>query len=153
MGNVVGEIKKGWGKQMDPLLMELGKQGIGYLLLAVLAIAYIRKDKALADAYQKRVDDNNRLAVVIEATNAAARALEQTSAQRGHILETIGETTQAVAEAMRAQTISLEQGKAIADTNRSALVGLTAQIQHLQRSVEKLGDDQRAAEAAARTRK
>jgi hypothetical protein len=153
MGNDVGEIKKGWGKQMDPLLMELGKQGIGYLLLAVLAIAYIRKDKALADAYQKRVEDNNRLATVIEATNAAARALEHTSSQRGHILETIGETTQAVAEAMRAQTISLEQGKAIADTNRSALVGLTAQVHQLQRAVEKLGDDQRAAEAAARARK
>lgn len=134
--------------------MELGRQGIGFLLLAVLAIAYVRKDKALADAYQKRVDDNNRLATVIEATNAAARALEHTSSQRGHILETIGETTQAVAEAMRAQTLSLEQGKAIAESNRSALVGLTTQVQHLQRSVEKLGDDHRAfADAAARARK
>jgi len=133
--------------------MELGRQGIGFLLLGIMAFAYFRKDKALSEAYQKRVDDNNRLAVVIEATNAAAKALEQTSTHRGNIIVAIGETTQAMAESLRALSHSLEQGKAIAEANRTALTQLTLQIQSMHRDIGQLGEDHRAAEKATRVRR
>jgi methyl-accepting chemotaxis protein len=126
---------------MDPFLVELSRQGIGFLLMAIVTIAYLRKDKSLTEAYQKRVDDNNRLAVVIEATNTASRALEQSSAQRSRIIETIGETTQAMAEAIRGLSISLEQGKQIADSNRQQLAQLREQLVAMQRSMDKLSEE------------
>jgi hypothetical protein len=129
---------------MDPLLVELSRQGLGYLLLVVVTIAYLRKDHALSEAYQKRVDDNNRLAVVIEATNSASRALEANSAQRSRLIETIGETTQAVAEAVRGISMSLEHGKGIAEGNRQALIQNRDALVALQRSMDKLAEECRA---------
>jgi methyl-accepting chemotaxis protein len=78
---------------------------------------------------------------VIEATNTASRALEQSSAQRSRIIETIGETTQAMAEAIRGLSISLEQGKQIADSNRQQLAQLREQLVAMQRSMDKLSEE------------
>lgn len=122
---------------MDPLLVELGKQGIGFVLLAILGIAYLKKDRALADAYQKRVDDNMKIAAIIEATNTAYRALEQTSENRSKAIEAIGELARAGTEALRIQTGILEQVRATADTNKEALLRLNTQLQHLQRSLDR----------------
>ena len=129
---------------MDPLLVELSRQGVGYLLLVIVGAAYVRKDKALSEAYQKRVDDNNRLAIVIEATNTASRALEASSAQRSRIIETIGTTTQTVAEAVKGIAVSLEQGKAIGEANRQFLTQNREALVDLQRSMDKLSDECRA---------
>lgn len=122
---------------MDPLLVELGKQGIGFVLLAILGIAYLKKDRALADAYQKRVDDNMKIAAIIEATNTAYRALEQTSENRSKAIEAIGELARAGTEALRIQTGILEQVRATADANKEALLRLNTQLQHLQRSLDR----------------
>lgn len=118
--------------------MELSKQGIGFLLLAVLGIAYLRKDRALADSYQKRVEDNNRLAAVIEATNAAAKALEVTSENRSKVIEAVGESTRAAAEAIRAQNIATEQARSVLDQNKELLVRMNTQMQYIQRALDRL---------------
>lgn len=128
---------------MDPLLVELGKQGIGFVLLAILGLAYIKKDRALADAYQKRVEDNHKLATVIEATNAASRALEQTSENRSKVIEAVGELSRAGTDAIKLQTGAIEQIRASVEANKTTLAKATSQISQIQRSLEKLTEVQR----------
>lgn len=128
---------------MDPLLVELGKQGIGFVLLAILGLAYIKKDRALADAYQKRVEDNHKLATVIEATNAASRALEQTSENRSKVIEAVGELSRAGTDAIKLQTGAIEQIRASVEVNKTTLARVASQISQIQRSLEKLTEVQR----------
>lgn len=135
---------------MDPLLIELSRQGLGFLLAALMALAYFRKDKALTDSFDRRIEDNNRLASVIEATNAASKSLELASSQRTVVIEKVGETTQAVADAIRSLSASLDAGKATAESNRMALVQVLAQLHSLERAIQKLDEDH---QAAARVRR
>ena len=122
---------------MDPLLVELGKQGIGFVLLAILGVAYLRKDRALAEAYQKRVEDNHKLATVIEATNAASKALESASENRSRVIEAVGEITRAGTEALKLQAAIIDQVRSTVEHNKATLVRLTTQLQHLQRSIDR----------------
>ena len=135
---------------MDPLLIELSRQGLGFLIAAVMALAYLRKDKALSDSFDRRIEDNNKLAAVIEATNAASRAMESASSQRTMVIDKVGETTQAAADAIRSLSASLDAGKATAEANRMALVQVIAHLHTLERAISKLSEEH---QAAARTRR
>jgi hypothetical protein len=136
---------------MEPFWIELSKQGIGFLLLVILGYAYLNKDKALTEAYQKRVDDNNRLATVIEATNAASRALEVTSENRSRVIESVGESTRAAAEAIKSQAAILDQVRASTEYNRAMLTQLATQIQQLHNNIEEVLDtDRRATKGTSR---
>lgn len=103
------------------IIGELARSGLLGILLALAIWELSKKDKALADAYQKRVEDVNRLSVVIEATNTASRALETTSENRSRVIESIGEATRATAEAIKSQAIILDQVRQTAEKNNHAL--------------------------------
>ena len=123
---------------MEPattLLLELAKEGILALLLAVALIAYFRKDSALAASYEKRIEDNNKLAAVIESTNARGKALEITSENRSKVIESVGEATRATADAIRSQASNLDHLKATVERNGQAVSVIREDIDELRRVV------------------
>lgn len=113
------------------IIQELARQGVLGILLALLIYAYYRKDKALADAYQKRVDDNNRLALVIEATNTASRALETTSENRSRVIESMGEATRATADALRSQAEIVDKVRSNVEKNSDRISQIHDQLERM----------------------
>lgn len=117
------------------IITELARQGVLGILLALLIYAFYRKDKALAEAYQKRVDDNNRLATVIEATNTASRALELTSENRSRVIETIGEATRASTDAIKTQSTILDQVRRYTESNGDKIALLREDLEQLRQEL------------------
>jgi hypothetical protein len=94
---------------MEPaILFELLKGSPWAALVAIIGYLYHRKDMALMQSYLKRIEDNAKVATVIEATNTASRALEQTSENRSRVLESFGEATRASTEAIKQMTATLD---------------------------------------------
>lgn len=108
---------------MEPeIIFELLKQGPFAALLAVAVYFYHRKDVALMESYRERIADNAKVATVIEAITTASRALEQTSENRGRILDSFGEATRASAEAIRQQHATLDLVRQTAERNASVVL-------------------------------
>lgn len=120
----------------DPgLLSELARQGILGILLGLAVVWLWRKDLQLFDAYQKRVDDNNRLATVIEETNTRAKARESISENHSRVLESIGEATKATAEAIKAQASAIDHVRNTVDFNNDRLSNLSEEIEEIKREL------------------
>jgi uncharacterized phage infection (PIP) family protein YhgE len=119
------------------LILELIKQGALGTMLVLALLALYRKDKAVTDAYDKRVEDNNKLATVIEATNAAARALEVTSENRSRVIESVGEATRATADAVKSQAAILEQLRSVVEKTNQATALLREDFDSLEKNLSK----------------
>lgn len=119
------------------LILELIKQGALGTMLVLALLALYRKDKAVTDAYDKRVEDNNKLATVIEATNAAARALEVTSENRSRVIESVGEATRATADAVKSQAAILEQLRSVVEKTNQATALLREDFDSLEKNLGK----------------
>jgi methyl-accepting chemotaxis protein len=121
--------------QGSELFSELARQGILGIILCLAIIWLWRKDTQLFDSYQKRVEDNNKLATVIEETNTRAKALEYASENRSRVIESIGEATRATAEAIKTQATAIEQVRVTVDKNNDKLFNLCEDIEELKREL------------------
>lgn len=115
------------------LVGELAKQGILALLLGIMIYAFYRKDKALEESYSARISDTNKLAIIIEATNAASKALEVTSENRSRVIESVGESTKATALAISALSNNVDKVSSSTEKANMAIALLREDFDVLER--------------------
>lgn len=104
------------------MFFELAKQGTLAVLLGLAIYFYHKKDLALVESYRERIGDNAKVATVIEATNTAYRALEQTSDNRSRVLDHLGEATRASTEAVKQLSATLDSVRQNGERNAQVVL-------------------------------